>query len=395
VVVALPLEGSSRLAQMCDTAEIEEQIRESARYSQKYEADWPAEAFDLEAEALSSATVVDAPPTLRVLYRSVHESSPVSVSISPDGEHIATACEDGSVKLLSASLILDVASKKSDEQNPKLPGCQCELESNDTLVDMNWISTASDKPSILASLSSKGSIFLHTPEQVDALWSFNLKGSSSANGDDSSSSSFSSHGRWNVIASHPMGDILACGGTDVALLDLHTQKRLSLPPIPWTSLTSSVSFSPDGRLLALGSNVGDVGLWEVASGALVGVWWGLGGGCDVKGTAFSMGSRTLSMTAHGKGLKIVDLASCSVVRTFRMEAATTPAWTKGSAALLCGSVSGELSVWLPRSGSQSAALKEHGKTPIIDICTSENVPLVASCGADKKTNIWSSAVEMA
>jgi WD40 repeat protein len=67
-----------------------------------------------------------------------------------------------------------------------------------------------------------------------------------------------------------------------------------------------VAFSPDGRLLASGSDDKTIKLWEVASGSLVRTLSGHTN--DVRSVAFSPDGRLLASGSDDKTIKLWDIS---------------------------------------------------------------------------------------
>ena len=137
-----------------------------------------------------------------------------------------------------------------------------------------------------------------------------------------------------MIVLSPDGGTLAQGvyGGEVRLFDVDSGTIIgALGPMRtihseyWATDIASAAFAPDGRTLAVGSNEDVVYLWDVESRARIGVLLGdvdqVGAGADdyrplpVRPLLFSADGRTLAAASPGGKIRLWDLAAGTTTAT--------------------------------------------------------------------------------
>ncbi len=114
------------------------------------------------------------------------------------------------------------------------------------------------------------------------------------------------------IAFSPDGTLLASGSEEGVLLV--NVRSGSTRTFGKETQIYSVAFSPDGKVLATGDDAERVVLWEVAGGREL--WSNKGHESEVLRVAFSPDGRTLASVGSDSTIKLWDVASGRVTRTF-------------------------------------------------------------------------------
>jgi WD40 repeat protein len=195
-------------------------------------------------------------------------------------------------------------------------------------------------------------------------------------------------GSVNSVAFSPDGRLLASGSNDttIKLWDVATGREVRTLTGHMLEVTS-VAFSPDGRLLASGSCDYTIKLWEVASGREVRTLTGHGG--SVRSVAFSPDGRLLASGADDGKIKLWEVATGREVRTL---GTWWTLWVDSVAfspdGRLLASASGtEIRLWEVASGSLVRTLEGH-TDPVRSVAFSPDGRLLASGSADETIKLW-------
>ena len=236
--------------------------------------------------------------------------------LSPDGQRLAVACEDGWLRILSARTLQERLVLKSEQR---------ELNSVAWSSDGRLVAGAFDSGTVriwnLADLGPPREIRAGDGKLYAAAF-FDDDTKLLTGGDDAlvrvwdlasgrQIAALAGHTRAvEALAISPTDSLLATAGSDrqVLLWNLDTLKQVGELPGHTARLTS-VAFSPDGRLLATGDLDCAVCLWDVTSQSRV-------------GRGFSLDSVQSLAFASGERLVVGDRGGA--IRNFRLAAQTPP-----------------------------------------------------------------------
>jgi WD40 repeat protein len=277
-----------------------------------------------------------------------------SVVWSPDGERIAAACWDSTIKVWEA---------RSGRRLATLRGSQ------GGVVTLAW------NPDSRQLASGGRDRAIRIWDSLDASQTRVLTGDL----EDVVSVAWSPDGARLASAS---GDF----GVQVNVWDANTgEQRLS---IPISGFMRSIAWSADGRRLAAGGNDGSISIWDSADGREISVLEGHGG--TISSVAWDHhGERLLSAGAFARTIKIWDAASAALLRTFggHAGAVNAAAWSPDGKTIASASNDGTIKIWDATIREEPAAFRLHDGR-IMAMEWSPGGERIASLSDDGMMKIW-------
>jgi WD40 repeat protein len=192
---------------------------------------------------------------------------------------------------------------------------------------------------------------------------------------------------WSVSFS-PDGSLLASGSEDKTIKLWRVADGLEVRTLTGpTNWVRSVSFSPDGRLLASGSVDNTIKLWRVADGSLVRTLTGHTG--FVFSVSFSPDGSLLASGSEDKTIKLWRVADGLEVRTLTGHTlwVSSVSFSPDGRLLASGSVDNTIKLWRVADGSLVRTLTGHTGF-VFSVSFSPDGSLLASGSRDKTIKLW-------
>jgi predicted NACHT family NTPase len=192
----------------------------------------------------------------------------------------------------------------------------------------------------------------------------------------------------NTIAISPDGKILASGSDDntIKLWELPSGRELHIL-IGHTDPVWSVAFSPDGKTLASGSADNTIKLWELPSGRKVHTL--TGHTYHVWSVAFSPDGKTLASGSSDSTIKLWELPSGRELHTLtsHMNFVLTVAFSPDGKTLASGSSDNTIKLWELPSGRELRSLTGH-TSYVRHVAFSPDGRILASSSHDNTIKLW-------
>jgi len=191
------------------------------------------------------------------------------------------------------------------------------------------------------------------------------------------------------IAYSPDGAILASRSYDTVILwDVHSSKQLATLEMPNDNTVISVSFSPDGELLATGCSDGTVILWDVRSGDQLATLERHSG--QVNSVAFSPDGVTLASGSYDGTIIFWDVRSRKRISTLEGHTGLIKsiAFSPNGKILASESGDGNMILWSTHSGERLAILKGYMKRVESVAFSPDGATLLASGSWDDPMFLW-------
>ena len=197
------------------------------------------------------------------------------------------------------------------------------------------------------------------------------------------------------VSFSPDGTILASGSWDstVKLWDVATGTNTATLE-GHTDGVRSVSFSPDGTILVSGSTNGTVKLWNVATGTNIATLRGHRN--SVESVSFSPDGTILASGSWDSTVKLWDVATGTNIVTLQANIATLQGGTNvvtsvsfspDGAILVSGSTNGTVKLWNVATGTNIATLRGH-RNSVESVSFSPDGTILASGSFDDTVKLW-------
>jgi WD40 repeat protein len=304
--------------------------------------------------AISSARLASQPGGNTLFNLNQHNSIVDAVAWSPDGQYIATASVDHTVKVWSASKGYLI----------------CTYSGDDEIYALAW----SPNSKLLA--SGGGDNMVHIWNAADC----------------SSNNAYATHTESGPVVSlawSPDGQYIASGGWDYMAQIWNVSNGKQLHSLSFSEVVSSIAWSHNGRQIAVGSWDKSVSIWDTSTGQVVNTYSYYSDA--INAVAWSPNDRYLAIGDNNGTVEVRDMTRGTVVceYTGHTNAVNTVAWSPDGKYLASGGNDRTVRVWNPFSpATPTLMIYTQHKDNISSVAWSLNGKEIVSGSWDSTAKVW-------
>jgi serine/threonine protein kinase len=158
-----------------------------------------------------------------------------------------------------------------------------------------------------------------------------------------------------------------------------------------TNLVEAVAWSPDGKRVASGSWDKTIQVWNAVDGNFAKTYNGHSGYVDT--VAWSPDGKHIASGSYDWTVRVLNAADSSLVLTYKghADAVRIVAWSPDSKRIASGSFDGTVQVWDAANGSLVLTYKGHAPNIVQAVAWSPDGKRIASGGNDGTVQVWDAA----